>query len=85
MCQYSAEDGCATDWHLMHLGQFSVSGAGILFVEMTNVEARGRITPHCLGLFSDENERALKRVVDFCKMHGNTPIGIQLAHAGRKA
>lgn len=85
MCQYSAVDGCATDWHLMHLGQFSVSGSGILFVEMTNVEARGRITPHCMGLYSDENQRALKRVVDFCTTHGNTPVGIQLAHAGRKA
>jgi 2,4-dienoyl-CoA reductase-like NADH-dependent reductase (Old Yellow Enzyme family) len=85
MCQYSAEEGCATDWHLMHLGQFSVSGCGLLMVEMTNVEARGRISPHCMGLFSDDNEGALARVVDFCRRHGNTRLGVQLAHAGRKA
>ncbi|MEE8286092.1 MAG: oxidoreductase, partial [Gammaproteobacteria bacterium] len=67
MCQYSADNGSAGDWHLMHLGQFSVSGAGLLFVEMTNVEARGRISPYCLGLYDDENERALARVVAFCR------------------
>jgi NADPH2 dehydrogenase len=85
MCQYSAENGCAGDWHLMHLGQFSVSGAGLLMVEMTNVEARGRISPHCLGLYSDDNERALARVVAFCRRYGDIKIGVQLAHAGRKA
>ncbi|MDX1430933.1 MAG: NADH:flavin oxidoreductase/NADH oxidase [Gammaproteobacteria bacterium] len=85
MCQYSASDGCAGDWHLMHLGQFSLSGSGLLFVEMTNVEARGRISPYCLGLYDDANERALARVMEFCRRYGNTPIGIQLAHAGRKA
>lgn len=85
MCQYSAEDGCATDWHLMHLGQFSVSGAGLVMVEMTNVAPEGRITPGCMGLYCDANELALKRVVDFCRKHGQAKIGIQLAHAGRKA
>jgi NADPH2 dehydrogenase len=85
MCQYSADGGTAGDWHLMHLGQFSVSGAGLLMVEMTNVEARGRISPYCLGLYDDENERALARVVAFCRRHGNVKIGVQLAHAGRKA
>ena len=85
MCQYSAEDGTAGDWHLMHLGQFSVSGAGLLMVEMTNVEARGRISPYCLGLYNDDNEAALIRVVAFCRRYGNTKIGVQLAHAGRKA
>jgi 2,4-dienoyl-CoA reductase-like NADH-dependent reductase (Old Yellow Enzyme family) len=85
MCQYSAENGCADDWHLMHLGQFSVSGAGLMMVEMTNVEAAGRITPACLGLYSDENESALARVVAFCRRHGSIGIGVQLAHAGRKA
>ena len=58
MCQYSAEEGCATDWHLMHLGQFSVSGVGLLIMEMTNVQANGRITPHCMGLYNDDNEHA---------------------------
>jgi 2,4-dienoyl-CoA reductase-like NADH-dependent reductase (Old Yellow Enzyme family) len=85
MCQYSAADGCATDWHLMHLGQFSVSGAGLLIVEMTNVAPHGRISPRCMGLYSDDNERAIKRVVDFCKAYGDTPVAVQLAHAGRKA
>ena len=85
MCQYSADNGSAGDWHLMHLGQFSVSGAGLLMVEMTNVEARGRISPYCLGLYDDENESALARVVAFCRRHGNVKIGVQLAHAGRKA
>ena len=85
MCQYSARDGSAGDWHLMHLGQFSVSGSGLLMVEMTNVEARGRISPCCLGLYSDDNERTLKHVIEFCRRYGNTRLGIQLAHAGRKA
>jgi len=85
MCQYSAENGCVGDWHLMHLGQFSVSGAGMLIVEMTNVEARGRISPHCVGLYNDDNERAFARVLEFCRRHGDMAIGVQLAHAGRKA
>lgn len=85
MCQYSATDGAASDWHLMHLGQFSVSGAGLLLTEATGVVPEGRISPNCLGLYSDENENALKRVVTFVRKYGNSPIGIQLAHAGRKA
>ena len=85
MCQYSGSDGCASDWHLMHLGQFAVAGVGLLTVEMTNVEARGRISPRCLGLYSDANEQALQRVVDFCRKHGSAKLAIQLAHAGRKA
>lgn len=85
MCQYSSNEGCVSDWHMMHLGQFAVGGAGLLIVEMTNVEAKGRISPFCVGLYSDENEAALKRVVEFCSKYGNVPIGVQLAHAGRKA
>jgi len=85
MCQYSAEDGSASDWHLMHLGQFSVSGAGLLMVEMTNVEARGRISPYCLGLYNDDNEAALARVLAFCRRYSDIKIGVQLGHAGRKA
>jgi 2,4-dienoyl-CoA reductase-like NADH-dependent reductase (Old Yellow Enzyme family) len=69
----------------MHLGQFAVGGNGLLFVEATGTEPEGRITPGCVGLWSDENEAALKRVLDFCNAYGNTPVGIQLAHAGRKA
>lgn len=84
MCQYSAENGSATDWHLMHLGQFAISGCGLVIVEATHVEARGRITHGCLGLYSDENEAALKRVVDFCHNNGFAKIGVQLSHSGRK-
>lgn len=85
MCQYSAEEGSATDWHLMHLGNFALSGTGLMIIEATAVEARGRITHGCLGLYSDANEEALARVLAFCRKHGQAKIGIQLAHAGRKA
>ena len=85
MCQYSAEDGSATDWHLIHLGHLSLGGAALLFVEATGVEAIGRITPGCLGLYSDDNERALARVVAAVRKHSPIALGIQLAHAGRKA
>ena len=84
MCQYSAEDGSATDWHLLHLGSFAVGGAGLLMIEATAVEAAGRISHGCLGLYSDANEAALARAVAACRRFGNTPIGIQLGHAGRK-
>lgn len=84
MCQYSADGGSATDWHLMHLGKFAVSGVGLVIVEATHVEARGRITHGCLGLYSDENERRLAHVVDFCRRYGRAKLGIQLSHAGRK-
>ena len=85
MCQYSALDGTVGDWHLMHLGQFAVAGSGLTFVEATGTEPEGRITPGCVGLYSDENEAALARVLKFCNSYGNVPVGIQLAHAGRKA
>ena len=85
MCQYSANEGTMTDWHLMHLGQYAVGGAGLVFVEAAGVEARGRITPGCVGLWSDENEAAMARVVKFYRDYGHAKIGIQLAHAGRKA
>ncbi len=86
MCQYSAQDGAATGWHHIHLGQFALSGAGLVFVEATAVEPAGRITPGCLGLYSDATEAALAGVVrGFRAEAGATRIGIQLAHAGRKA
>lgn len=85
MCQYSALEGTMTDWHLVHLGQYALSGAGLVFVEATGVEAAGRITSGCTGLYSDENEAAMARVVKFYKEHGVGKIGIQLGHAGRKA
>ncbi|MGH7092524.1 MAG: NADH:flavin oxidoreductase/NADH oxidase [Stellaceae bacterium] len=85
MCQYSAEDGSANDWHLQHLGSLSLSGAGLLVIEQTAVEPAGRISHGCLGLYSDENEAALARAVALCRRWGAARLGIQLAHAGRKA
>lgn len=84
MCQYSAENGSANDWHLQHLGSLSVSGAGLVVVEQTAVEPAGRITHACLGLYSDANEAALAPVVALCRRWGGARLGIQLAHAGRK-
>ncbi len=85
MCQYSADRGSATDWHLIHLGALTQSAAGLVLIEATAVSEQGRITPGCLGLWNDANEAALKRVLDAIRPHANAPIGIQLAHAGRKA
>jgi len=85
MCQYSADEGRATDWHLMHLGQLAASGAGLLIIEATAVTPEGRITPGCLGLWSDETEAALGRVLAAVRRHSAMPIAIQLGHAGRKA
>jgi len=85
MCQYSAADGCMTDWHMMHLGQFAASGVGLTVVEATGVTREGRITHGCTGLYGDENEAAMARVVQFFRRLSQNPIGIQLAHAGRKA
>lgn len=85
MCQYSADDGVANDWHLTHLGMLANSGAGLVIVEATHVERQGRITHGCLGLYSDHCEAALLRVVDHCHRIGTAKFGIQLAHAGRKA
>ena len=85
MCQYSAADGCVTDWHFAHLGMLANSGAGLVIVEATHVERHGRITHGCMGLYSDESEAALKHILDFCRRAGRVKLGIQLAHAGRKA
>lgn len=85
MCQYAAVDGSASDWHLIHLGSLAGSGAGLLCLEATAVEPEGRITPGCLGLYSDANERALRRVLDGVRAWSQMPLAIQLAHAGRKA
>ena len=85
MCQYSADDGVASDWHMTHLGMMANSGAALVVVEMTDVERRGRITHGCLGLYSDHCEAGLARVIAHCKRIGTAKFGIQLAHAGRKA
>ena len=85
MCQYSADDGRATDWHLIHLGNLALSGAGLLIIEATAVLPEGRISPDDLGLWSDETENALGRGVETVRRYSDMPIAIQLAHAGRKA
>ncbi len=85
MCQYSAQDGMPGSWHLIHLGHLALSGAGLLFIEATAVEPDGRISPSDLGLWSDETEAALARVLEAVRRESAMPIGIQLSHAGRKA
>lgn len=84
MCQYSATDGFANDWHYVHLGSRAVGGAGLVIVEATAVAPEGRITPGCLGLWSDKHIAPLARIAKFVKEHGAV-AGIQIAHAGRKA
>ena len=84
MCQYTARDGFANDWHLVHLGTRAVGGAGLIIAEATAVAPEGRITPGDLGLWSDEHIPGLRRITDFIHSQGSV-AGIQLAHAGRKA
>ena len=87
MCQYAADDGSATDWHLQHWMTLAMSGAGLVVVEATGVERRGRITHGCLGLYTDANERAMARALAAARAVAlpGTRFGIQIAHAGRKA
>ncbi len=84
MCQYSSEDGFATDWHLVHLGSRAAGGAGLVMAEASAVTPEGRITPNDLGIWKDEHVPMLARVAAFIEAQGAVP-GIQLAHAGRKA
>ncbi|WP_374476963.1 NADH:flavin oxidoreductase/NADH oxidase [Zoogloea sp.] len=85
MCQYSADGGNATDWHRIHLGNLALSGAGLLIIEATAVEAIGRISPADLGLWSDDNAAALAGVLESIRRYSAMPVAVQLAHAGRKA
>lgn len=85
MCQYSAIDGVPQPWHRQHLGRLAISGAGLLIVEATGVEPAGRITPGCTGLWNDAQEAAFAAIITEIRTYSDTPIGIQLAHAGRKA
>jgi 2,4-dienoyl-CoA reductase-like NADH-dependent reductase (Old Yellow Enzyme family) len=85
MCQYSADEGRATDWHMIHLGHLALSGAALLTIEATAVTPEGRITLRDLGLWSDATEEALGRVLDSVRRWSSIPIALQLAHAGRKA
>ena len=84
MCEYSSEDGVATDWHLVHLGSRAVGGAGLVIAEATAVSPEGRITPGDAGIWADKHLEPIARVNRFIKAHGAVP-GIQIAHAGRKA
>src|SRR3989449_4811029 len=84
MCQYCAEDGTPTDWHLVHLGGRALGGAGLVFTEMTDVSREGRISPGCTGMYKPEHVPAWKRIVDFVHAHSHSKIGLQLGHAGRK-
>jgi 2,4-dienoyl-CoA reductase-like NADH-dependent reductase (Old Yellow Enzyme family) len=84
MCQYSSDDGSANDWHLVNLGHLTLSGPALAFFEATHVSPEGRITDSDLGLYSDENEEGMSRVVRFVRRWARSKIGVQLAHAGRK-
>jgi 2,4-dienoyl-CoA reductase-like NADH-dependent reductase (Old Yellow Enzyme family) len=85
MCQYSADNGEANDWHFTHINSLALSGAAMFCIEATAVEAIGRITPGCLGLYNDATEAALKPILASARKHSKTAIAMQLAHAGRKA
>ncbi|AZB27338.1 NADPH dehydrogenase NamA [Chryseobacterium bernardetii] len=84
MCMYSCENGMANDFHLVHYGSRAQGGTGLLVVEATGVEPRGRITNHCMGIWNDEQAEKLQRIVEFVHQNSDSKIGIQLAHAGRK-
>jgi len=85
MCQYSAVDGVAQDWHLQHYGALVASGPGLVVIEATGVSPEGRITPGCLGLYSDQGEAGFRHLVSTIKGFGVAKIAVQLGHAGRKA
>jgi 2,4-dienoyl-CoA reductase-like NADH-dependent reductase (Old Yellow Enzyme family) len=84
MCQYSAVNGEANDWHFTHINTLALSGAAMFCIEATHVEAIGRITPGCLGLWNDATEAALKPILASVRKHSRTAVAVQLAHAGRK-
>lgn len=84
MCMYSAKDGLLNDFHLMHYGSFAIKGAGLIFIEASGVRPEGRITPQDSGIWDDAHISPIKRIVDACKSQGSA-VGIQIAHAGRKA
>src|SRR5690242_11129930 len=84
MCQYSADGGAATDWHFTHINMLSLSGAAMFCIEATHVEAIGRITPGCLGLYDEATEAALRPILASVRKHSTCAVAMQLAHAGRK-
>lgn len=84
MCQYSAKDGVPNEWHLVHLGTRAIGGAGLIFTEMTDVSEDARISPGCAGIYTDAQEAAWKKIVDFVHVNSASKICLQLGHAGRK-
>src|SRR5271156_4803087 len=84
MCQYSADNGGANDWHFTHINSLALSGAAMFCIEATAVEAIGRITPGCLGLWDDATEAALKPILAAARKYSKAGVGIQTAHAARK-
>ncbi len=84
MCMYSAEDGMPNDWHVVHYGSRAIGGAGLMFTEMTVVSEDARITPGCAGIYTDAQEAAWARIVEFAQTHGQTKLCMQLGHSGRK-
>lgn len=84
MCMYSCENGMANDFHYVHYGSRSQGGTGLIIVEATGVEPRGRITNHCMGIWNDEQAEKLQKIVEFVHKNSDSKIGIQIAHAGRK-
>ncbi|MGI4940832.1 MAG: oxidoreductase, partial [Janthinobacterium lividum] len=84
MTQYSGEDGCPVPWHAMHVGSLALSGAGLVIMEVTAVEAAGRTTAGCLGLYSDANEAGMAALLAGIRTYAHTPVGVQLGHAGRR-
>src|SRR6185369_11934288 len=85
MCQYASKDGHASEWHTVHLGTYALANLGLVITEATAVEPEGRISPMCLGLYSDAHQEGLARIVRFYREFGSTKFSVQLAHAGRKA
>jgi len=84
MCMYSCENGIANDFHFVHYGSRAQGGTGLIMVEATGVEPKGRITNHCMGIWNDEQAEKLQKIVDFVHGNSDSKIGIQLAHSGRK-
>lgn len=84
MCMYSCENGMANDFHFVHYGSRAQGGTGLLVVEATGVEPKGRITNHCMGIWNDDQAEKLQRIVEFVHQNSDSKVGIQLAHAGRK-
>src|SRR5262245_61415893 len=85
MCQYAAQDGNPSDWHMAHLGSYALANLGLVITEAAAVEPVGRISPMCLGLYSGQHQEGLARIIKFFREFSGSKFGVQLAHAGRKS